>query len=198
VNATAILGAVAALALLIVVLVFVIPRLRQPEPVPAGPPLAGSAGTGNPAAIDLDTIPPAQAAYQLFARVMASVSEGDSIEARRFAPIAIQAYGLLGDLDLDGHYHVALMHLVNNDAAGARRTAALMLEQVPTHLFGLYTAAQSEQAMGNHNAARELYRQFLANYEAEIAEDRFEYTEHERVLPAMREDAERILGGVPP
>jgi hypothetical protein len=199
-NTTAILGALAALALLVVVLLVVIPRLRQPEPAPATPPFARPVGgtAGNPAAIDLDTIAPEQAAYQLFARVMESVSEGDSVAARRFAPMAIQAYGLVPGLDLDGHYHLALLHLVNNDPAGARRTAGVMLEQVPTHLFGLYTAAQSEQAMGNQEAARELYRQFLANYDAEIGVDRFEYTEHERVLPAMRDDAERILGGVPP
>ncbi len=193
-----ILGAVAALVVLVVVLVFVIPGLRQPAPT-AAPPFASTSGAvGNPAAIDLDTIPPEQAAYQLFARVMASVAEGDSVAARGFAPMAIQAYGLVAELDLDAHYHVALLHLVNNDAAGARRTAAIMLDLVPTHLFGLYTAAQAEQAMSNRDTALTFYRQFLENYDAELAEDRFEYTEHERVLPAMRVDAQRIVSAAPP
>src|SRR5690606_41000214 len=111
--------------------------------------------------------------------------------------VGIQAYEMIPDKDLDAFYHMALLHLVNNDPGGARATAAEMIAQVPTHLFGLYTAAQAEQAMGNRDASRALYEQFLASYDEELAIDRSEYEEHAAVLPAMRDNARQILGVEP-
>jgi uncharacterized membrane-anchored protein len=134
---------------------------------------------------------PREAADRLFDRVMRSVSAGDSAAARSFAPMALAAYEMVDDIDLDGRYHVAVLHLVNGDAPAARSEAGAILDQVPTHLFGLYTAAQAEELMGDRQAAADLYSRFVENYEAEVALGRPEYREHEPILPVMLDDAGR-------
>lgn len=190
------------LAVLLGVLFIVLPRLgernpanRPPPPASAAAPFA-AAGGADPSAIDLGSMTPEEAATRLFNRVMTSVSQGDSVSARQFAPMAIDAYGLVPDPDLDSRYHIALLELVNRDFAAARATAESILVEVPDHLFGLYTAAQTEQEMGNDEAARTLYQRFLDVYDAELALQRVEYTEHATILPGMR-DAARLYLGTP-
>jgi hypothetical protein len=178
-------------AVLAAALTFVLLQVGR-DPEPAVPPLAPAAApAAGPGAIDLSQMSPREAADRLFDRVMRSVSAGDSVSARQFAPMALAAYEMVPDLDLDGRYHVAVLHLVNGDAQGARAAADVILAQVPTHLFGLYTKAQAEALLGNTARASELYRQFLEHYDAEVATGRPEYREHQPVLPAMREEAVR-------
>lgn len=189
-----------ALLVLVAALAYIVPRLGDDSaaalPV-ANAPFAPAGAGGDPSAVDLASMTPEEAAYRLFARVMSSVSAGDSASARQFAPMGIQAYEMVPDKDLDAYYHMALLHLVNNDPAGARNTAEAMIAQAPTHLFGLYTAGQAEQALGNREASREFYERFLASYDEEIAVQRPEYQEHEAVLPAMRDNARQVLGVTP-
>ncbi len=186
---------------LIAALVYIVPRLggdsAPPPPAASNAPFAPAGAVGDPSAIDLSSMTPEQAAYRLFERVMLSVSEGDSVSARQFAPMAVQAYEMVPNKDLDAFYHMALLHLVNNDPVGARNTAEQMITQVPTHLFGLYTAGQAEQALGNSEASRDFYERFLANYDEELAVQRPEYQEHEAVLPAMLDNARQVLGATP-
>jgi hypothetical protein len=186
---------VAGAALLALVVAIVAPRFTTPGPganLPA-PPITGPAPTGA-AAVDLSTMTPREAADRLFNRVMEGVSVGDTAQARGFLPMALAAYDRVGTLDLDGHYHVAVLHLVNEDAPAARAEADVILQEVPTHLFGLFTAAQAEEMRGNESEANELYRRFLANYETEVALARPEYLEHPQVLPSMRAEATDRVG----
>jgi hypothetical protein len=180
-------------AVLIAVLAIAVPRMTASDPpgtalsAPAGPG-APAAGAG-PGAIDLSTMSPREAADRLFNRVMENVSAGDSVQARAFLPMALAAYDRVEELDLDGHYHVAVLHLVGNDPAAARREADTILAEAPTHLFGLFTAAQAEDMRGNTAEADALYRRFLESYDDEIVQPRPEYQEHAQVLPFMREEA---------
>lgn len=169
----------------------------EPEAPFAAAPAAGPAApaVGGPSAVDLSSMTPRQAADRLFNRVMTAVSGGDTAQARAFAPMAVSAYGMVADLDLDGRYHVAVIQLVNNQPTEALATANLILAEVPTHLFGHFTAAEAEQMLGNEEAAAAHYRQFLDNFDAELATGRVEYEEHEPVLPGMREQATQILAG---
>ena len=137
---------------------------------------------------------PREAADRLFNRVMQAVANGDSAQARQFLPMALAAYDRVPDLDRDGRYHLAVLHLVDGNPEAARTHADRILEEEPNHLFGLATAAQAEMARGNERSARDLYRRFLENYESEIARGLPEYREHEPVLPAMRQEAEQVLG----
>jgi tetratricopeptide (TPR) repeat protein len=165
---------------------------------PATPP-PGSAGAaaapgGNPGAVDLSSMTPREAADRLFNRVMEAVSRGDTTQARFFIPMAIQAYGRVPELDNDGHYHLAVLHLVNGDGQSARAEANAILSRDPSHLYGLFTAAQAEESMGNRARARELYQRFLDAYDTEIARGLPEYAEHRQAIPGMRGAAERGVG----
>jgi tetratricopeptide (TPR) repeat protein len=181
-------------AILALIVVLVAPRFRSPD-VATGPftapPITGP--TAGPAGIDLSAMPPREAADRLFNRVMQAVSAGDTAEALAFQPMALGAYERVADLDLDGHYHVAVLHIVGDDPAAARERAETILSIAPTHLFGLYTAGQAEEMLGNRAAALEFYSRFLEHHDAEIARGRPEYAEHAPVLPVMREEAERAV-----
>ena len=182
-------------ALVALAAVLIVPRLSEPEPqqprfefTPEGAP------AGNPAAVDLASMTPRERADRLFDRVMRTLSQGDSAGARQFVPMAIAAYGMAGEPDADARYHLAALHLVGNDPAAARAQADTLLASSPNHLFGLFTAAQAEQARGNAEAARGMYRRFLDAYDAEIARNLPEYQAHQPALPGMRAEAARVAG----
>lgn len=192
-RATILPWAVAGLATVALLVVVLLPRFTSsgPEPIatgPAGPP-------GNASSVDISSMTPRERADRLFNRVMQSVSTGDSAQARAFMPMALAAYEQVPDLDLDGRYHDAVLHLLDGDPESARAQADSILAAEPTHLFGLFTAAQAEQALGREAAARKLYQEFLENYDAEIARGLPEYRDHTRVLPINRAEAERVTGG---
>ncbi|HEX2092131.1 MAG TPA: zinc ribbon domain-containing protein [Longimicrobiaceae bacterium] len=160
---------------------------------PAGGPARGPAG--NPGAVDLSSMTPREAADRLFNRVMQSASAGDTAQARSFLPMAIAAYGRVPELDTDGHYHLAVLHLVGGDTQAARAEANAILARDPQHLFGLFTAAQAERAMGNQARARELFQRFLDAYDTESQRELPEYRDHAQALGPMRQEAERAVGG---
>jgi hypothetical protein len=175
-----------------------VPRWTGRADAPPPPVAAGSSAADVPAgdarAVDLSAMSPREAADRLFNRVMQNVSAGDSAEARRFLPMAMAAYGRVEPLDTDGRYHLAVLHLVDRDAPSARAQADTILAEHPRHLFGLFTAAQAEGAMGNRDGARALYRRFLDAYETERQQELPEYQDHAQALPPMREEAQRVLG----
>lgn len=189
---------VAGMAILALVIVLVFPRPQGDEAAAdlastsAAAPGDGSA-FGDASSVDLSTMSPREQADALFNRVMQNVSAGDSTQARFFLPMAISAYGAVPELDADGHYHVAVLHLAGGDPAAARASADSILAIAPNHLFGLFTAAQAEQGLGNTAAARELYSRFSDSFDAEVALGRTEYSEHEAVMPMMREEARQAL-----
>lgn len=186
--------AIAAGALVALLAVVLVPRFGEEptSPAPAsGPPITGTAG--DPSRVDLASMTPREAADRLFNRVMQNVSSGDTAQARQFLPMALMAYQRVPDIDLDGRYHLAVLQLVNNDPQSARAQADTILAAEANHLYGLFTAAQAEQAMGNQSAARDLFQRFLANFDTEVDRDRPEYRDHAQVLPAMREEAQRAV-----
>jgi hypothetical protein len=201
--------AVAALAGLVAVLL--VPRLRGGnDPQPAGqatgqPPFAAAAPSaglaapsapgGNPGAVDLSQMTPREAADRLFNRVMTAASTGDSAQARQFVPMAIMAYQRVETLDTDGRYHLAALQLVAHDYAAARAQADSILATSPTHLFGLFSAAEAERGRGNGAAAKEFYLRFIRAYDAEVAKRLPEYEEHSQGLPAMRAQAVAKVAG---
>ncbi|MDB4951055.1 MAG: hypothetical protein JWM27_3704 [Gemmatimonadetes bacterium] len=164
---------------------------------PAAPFAGGGAapGGGDPRSIDVTSMPPREAADRLFNRVMQAVSRGDTTESTRFMPMALMAYGRVPSLDADGHYHLAILQLVAGDGKAARAQADTILAADPAHLFGLFTAAQAEKAMGNTAAAKGFYQRFLAGYDAQIKRGLPEYKEHEQALPPMKAEAQKQVSG---
>jgi hypothetical protein len=169
-------------------------KTSEPQVIPQGPLApAPEAGTGGPAAVDLASMSPREAADRLFNRVMTAVSRGDTAQAEQFLPMAVGAYQRVDSLDADGRYHVAALHLVGRDFAGARAQADTILAANPTHLFGLFTAGQAAGAAGDSAAARGFFRRFLQAYDAELAKRLPEYEEHGQGLPVMKDEAQRAV-----
>ncbi len=169
------------------------PFAQAPAAGPATGPAAGPPGDAR--SVDLSTMTPREQADRLFNRVMQNLSQGDTAGARTFLPMAIAAYGRVETLDLDGRYHLAVLQLVGADAASARAQADTILRQDARHLFGLFTAAQAEGALGNKAASVDLYERFVAAYDSESKSSRPEYQDHRTALPPMKEEAERVLAG---
>jgi hypothetical protein len=188
--------AIAAGALVALLAMVLFPRFQaggEADAVRPTPPITGPVA-GPQGQVDLASMSPREAGDRLFNRVMQSVETGDTAQAIQFLPMAINAYEQVADLDLDGHYHVAVLHLVAGNAEAARARADTILAREPNHLFGLVTAAQAEMAMGNERTARSFYARFLDHYETEVQRDLTEYRDHQAVLPAMRKEAQQATG----
>lgn len=177
-----------------------VPLLLRDDASPAAPgmPAAGSntmapfadGGAGGA------TPPPLSAnmrenADRLFDRVARAGEAGDSAEARRFAPMALQAYEMAEPLDADGLYHVAMIHLMTGDAANARAVAERLLGVHPQHLLGLGIAAEASAAAGDAAAEAEYDRRFREAWPEESMATRPEYQSHSDLLPAYRDAAGR-------
>ena len=192
---------VAGAALVGLVVVTVLPRA---ESAPSGPgameaPFASgapAAGQGAmPSAEQIANMDPREAADRLFNRVMQAVEQGDSGQAKMFQPMALSAYSMVGTLDNDARYHVAILDLVGGDAAGAGAQADTILAKEPKHLLALFTKAQAEEAQGNAAQARQYYQRFLESYDGERTRDLPEYQDHARILPTLQEQAKKAVGG---
>lgn len=178
---------VAGVAIAVVVFLLLVPRGTE-EPVDETPP--DQAAAMGPSGVDISSMTPRERADRLFNRVMQSASSGDTAQAQAFLPMALEAFRQIPDPDLHVRYDFAVLQLVAGDATAARAQADTILQAEPSHLFGLFTAAQAEEALGNEEAAGELYERFLASYESEIQRDLPEYRDHAQVLPPSRAEAQ--------
>ncbi|WP_420129653.1 double zinc ribbon domain-containing protein [Longimicrobium sp.] len=190
--------AIAAVTVALLAATTILPRLTGDEATPV--PLAqqqGAApgGAGDPSQVDLASMTPRQAADRLFNRVMQGLSAGNNAEVQQFAPMAIQAYGMVPERDSDLHYHLGELYRVTGDAVSARAQADTILAADPQHLFGLYGAARAEELRGNAGAAQGLYQRFLDAYPTQVARNLPEYQEHSQGLPSMRAAAQQAVGG---
>jgi tetratricopeptide (TPR) repeat protein len=168
------------------VLILALPILRregQPDETSAPP----AAGGGTPP--DLSTMTPEEAANRLFNRVMAAAEDGNTAEAQRFLPMAIQAHEQARPLDADGLFHLSLLQQYGEDYTSSLATAREVLESNPDHLLGLAAAGDAAKALGDSVAAREYYSRFLEVYDAEVAKGLQEYQEHQYNLSLGRQNA---------
>ncbi|MBW3554947.1 MAG: tetratricopeptide repeat protein [Gemmatimonadetes bacterium] len=187
-----------AAALLVVVLVLMLPRrvdrAGAPEVVR---PASGAAPVGSGAPVPGDGLLSSDMrtnADRLFNRVMGAAQQGDRAEVSRFAPMAIQAYGLVEDLDDDGVLHLAMLHLTAGDPARAQATASRILRDSPDHILALGVAAAAARRAGDEAEARTLYRRLLDGYPQEAVKPRPEYVDHQAMLPEYRRIAREALG----
>lgn len=166
-------------------------------PGAAAPFSGGGEATSSPAGRSAGPPPltgtPREQADRLFDRVMRSRSAGDDADAEFFAPMAIQAYGMAGELDDDGLYHLSLLHAIAGDPAAARATAERILSRSPDHLLALAAAAAAARQEGEDEDTGVYSRRFLDAYESERSRDLAEYQIHAPILPEYRAEAEAFL-----
>jgi len=139
---------------------------------------------------DLASMSPRDAADRLFNRVMAASENGNSAEALRFTPMALQAYANLGTLDNDARYHVALLHITAGDISSARAQIDLLRKSVRNHLLAFMLEQQIAEQGGKKDSAAQAYKAFLAAYDAEIVAGRPEYQDHLKSIEGFRKAAQ--------
>jgi len=170
------------------ILILALPILRREE----APGAVGPAGTGT--LPDIANMTPREAADRLFDRVMRADAAGDANEAQTFLPMAIAAHDRARPLDLDGLFHLALLHQTGADHAAAMAIAGEILARDPDYLLGLAVAAESSAAVGDSAAALDYHNRFLDAYDAQLALKLEEYEIHTPTLDAARASARRATG----
>ena len=164
------------------------------EQMPSSLPMSSTVpAPGQP--VDLASMTPREAANRLFNRVMIANESGNTEEALKFAPMALQAYDNLGTLDNDARYHVALLHLAAGDIKSARVQIEKLRQSVPNHLLGIMLEHQIAERSGKKDNAARAYKAFLAAYDAEIAKGREEYQDHLNSIERFRAAAQASVAG---
>jgi hypothetical protein len=139
---------------------------------------------------DISAMTPRERFDRLFNRIMQAAERGDSLEVRRFTPMALGAYQQLDSIDLDARYHSAVLHLGVGDLAPAYALADTILGESPHHLFGYLIRGTAAGFQGDAAARARAERDFLTNYRSEMAANRVEYLEHKPVLDEFKAEAE--------
>jgi mono/diheme cytochrome c family protein len=180
----AVFGVVA--ATLMAVLVIDAEQSTSPPSVRSTAPAAQTAAPQPAAAVDLSTMTPRTAADRLFNRVMTAGERGDSDEVARFAPMAVQAYRRVANLDADARYHLGLLYLQLNDLAATRGQIEKLRQQKPRHLLAFVLAHEAAKRADEPAAAMQVRTEFAAAYKAEIARLRPEYEAHRVSIEQLR------------
>ena len=158
-------------------------RSGAPDVGAADAPLAATPA-GMPAAPDISSMSPEERASRLFNRVMSYSEQGKMDSARFFAPMAIQAYAMIGALDAHTRYDIGEIYAAIGDAVAARAEADTILATQPNHLLGLALAARAAGLAGDTAGASRFRRRLAAAAPTERAKDVKEYTEHARDIDA--------------
>lgn len=190
---------VAAASLVAVIVVLLLPTLRDGRPSQAPMFSGGDAGFSTMPPTSPGTPPPLtgtprEQADRLFNRVMEERAGGNDERATFFLPMAITAYEQAAPLDDDGLYHLSLLQAAAGRNGQARATAENILGRNPNHLLALGAAAEAAEDNGDTTAAREYARRFLDSYDLEKDKPLPEYQDHARILPDYMQTARRILG----
>lgn len=174
-------------------------QVLSAAPEPVAPDMANAGiSTGSPTspagpsgpAPDISAMTPRERFDRLFNRIMAAAERKDSAEVARFTPMALGAYQQLDAVDIDARYHAAVLHLQIRDLAAARALADTILSESPGHLFAYVIRGEAATLEGNTRLRARSERDFLANYQPELAAKRVEYLEHQPVLEEFKAEAE--------
>lgn len=145
-----------------------------------GPMQAGGfAASGGPTAPDISNMSPEERASRLFNRVMLYSEQGKMDSARFFAPMAIQAYEMIGPVDAHAQYDIGVISAASGDVARARAEADSILAARPNHLLGLVLAIRAADLRRDSAAGVRFQRLLLAAAPTERTSLK-EYSEHAR------------------
>ena len=160
---------------------------RRGDSGDVGATQARTAAGPSTRAPDISNMSPEERATRLFDRVMAYSEQGKIDSARFFAPMAIQAYQMIGPLDAHARYDIGTISAAVGETAIARQEADSILASQPNNLLGLTLAIRTATMAGDANAAAKFRQRLVAAAPAEQAKNLKEYTEHSR-------DIDRALG----
>ena len=122
---------------------------------------------------------PDERASRLYDRVMRYGEEGKLDSARTFAPMAIQAYEMLGALDSHSRYDIGMIAMVSGDLNMARAQADTILSRDRNHLLGLVLAAKVAGLRKDAAAQARYQKQLVTADGSERARKLKEYDAHQ-------------------
>jgi len=158
----------------------------RPEMANTGAPLAGGAAGAPP---DISQMSPRERFLRLSDRIMSAAAQGDTATANRFAPMAVQAYGMLDSYDPDVRFHAGTIYIRLGRYPEALALADTIQAEAKDHLFGDLLRAEAGQASGDRALFDRSRRAFLAHYASQIASGRPEYQDHQAMLDEFRKQA---------
>jgi len=154
-------------------------------------PVAAQAGDAPGGMPDISNMSPAEAAVRLYNHVMGAHERGRADTVQLFAPMAISAYQMIGNLDNDQRYDVGRIAAVSGDEQLARAEADSILAKQPTHLLGLILAEDAARMRKDAAAQAALQKRLLAAADAERAKKLPEYITHENDITLALDQAKR-------
>ena len=163
---------------------------RAPADVPptGDQPTAAGPTSGSPP--DISNMSPTEAAVRLYNRVMGAHERGRADSVQIFAPMAITAYQMIGNLDLDQRYDLGRVAAVAGEEPVARAQADSILAKNPNHLLGLILAGNAARLRKDTTAERAYHAKLVAAAPTERAKQLPEYITHENDI-AIALDAKR-------
>jgi len=172
--------AVAAIALVALIALVAGQRFARSN-ASAAPPseVATTTAQGGAAApVDISQMSPEERAERLYDRVMALNERGRVDSVRFFAPMAMQAYSMLGRLNADQRYDLGRIAAVAGEEQIAKAQSDSILASQPQHLLGLLLAADAAHLRGDRGAENTYLRRFVTAEPAERAKQLPEYVQH--------------------
>ncbi len=163
------------------------PEAPRAADQPAAPFAGGATGARPP---DISNFTPEDAAARLYDRVMSAHERGIADTVAFFSPMAIQAYEMIGRLNLDQRYDLGRLGAVSGDQDLARAESDTILAQSPTHLLGLILAGNAAEMRKDVAAQRAAYDKLKASATTEQTKQLPEYAEHANDIKAAL-DAKR-------
>lgn len=170
---------------LVAVVVFVAVRLGS-RPAPSGTlPLAPTPQGTVVAGPDISNMSPRERASRLYDRVMRLHEERKPDSIAFFAPMALNSYAAIPDIDLDGRYDMARVAMIAGALPVARAQSDTILRRDATHLLGLMLAADLARSTNNEAAAARAERAFVAAAPRERQRNLPEYNAHAAEIDAV-------------
>lgn len=156
---------------------------RGNQTVAAAAPDAAAA-PGAMRAPDISSMSPEERASRLFDLVMRFGEEGKVDSLKFFAPMAIQAYEMIGPLDAHARYDIGMIGVVSGDVPLARAEADTILATDKTQLLGLVLAMKAAGLRQDMKARADYQRRLVAAAPGERAKKLKEYDEHKADIDA--------------
>lgn len=150
----------------------------------AAAPDAAASGAGVVRAPDISSMSPEERASRLFDLVMRFGEEGKLDSLKFFAPMAIQAYEMIGPPDAHARYDIGMIGVVSGDVGLARAEADTILASNKTNLLGLVLAMKAAGLRQDMKARAGYLKRLEAAAPAERAKHLKEYDEHKADIDA--------------
>ena len=172
------------LGLAVVALLVIVVAQRSGSTAPTPAMNAPFAGGGGGAAPDISSMSPRERASRLFNKIMQLSSEGKQDSVAFFAPMALSAYEMLGDMDADLRYDYGRIAEVSGNLAIAQAEADTLLRDSPNHLLGLILASRVAGLKGDGATQQALEKRLLASEASEKKKGLPEYELHANDIEA--------------